>query len=99
MKIKYLYNGTMVSVLRELEDGFLVRNVLGEEYDYYEDDLAYFVDRVYNSKSRAKTYSKTIVKLKSKIAQLNKEIKLLRAERDRLQGQIVKIKQPKISNF
>ena len=97
MIIKYLKNGARVSVIAEIEQGVLVRNVILDDGEYYEEGLTYLVDAVYDISKPIKSFDAQILKRKETISQLTEEIKLLRLERTRLQNELAKMKQPKIS--
>ena len=100
MNIKYLKNGARVSVIDEIERGVLVKNVFMEDGEYYEDGLTYLVDYVYDKSKPIQYFDSQITKCKETILQLNKEIKLLREERGRLQNRIGKAKQTNLNvNF
>jgi len=97
MEIKYLKNGVRVSVITRIEQGVLVKNVYEDVYDeLYEDELTYLVDQVYDLETPIQSFTDEILVLKDTITQLKKEVKFLRAERQRLQNNIITAKTKKV---
>ena len=95
MDIKYLYNGAIVFLVAKIEQGYLVKNCHNEHGEYYEGELTYLVDKIFDSPP-TQQYADEVVKLQDTINQLGKEIRLLRKERDTLQNYNAKVKQTKL---
>ena len=104
---KYLKNGQEVVQIRELDDCYLVSDVMfndcGDGYNAeWVDEIVYFVDEVFDNSPQHKYHSEIqkvldqIEQLKKTKAQLGKNINALRDKQMTLQNQIAKIKQPQI---
>jgi len=90
MNVKYLYNGVKVHLFCEIENGFLVQDILSRiKYGVnteYIDDTIYFVKEIYDDPplqmyyTHVEKYHKDIDRLKNQISELEARVEALRTE-------------------
>jgi len=100
---KYLKDGRKVELVKEIEGGFLVQDVLtAYDDEQYLDDTIYFVDELYDSPPKEVYYIEIqkllneIEKLKETKEKLGKSVHNLRAKQLKLQNQIITASRQKI---